>query len=661
MISGLAAVALQTWLHRRGWPNLEVPVSACLVAGVVLGARAPRVAIAAVLGLACLAAGLTDVLAQYRSTGANLFWQALIAGILVAHPAGTWALPRSWMVPLRFWALAIALSWPIVALRESNFDLAVLGDYRAIVTSIGIPPAVHVAWIASVAAVALLGILWCDLLFRVARDQPAAASAFRTCAVAPFVAGASIASAVGVYQSAIDIEFLNRTFFGALGRASGTMLDGNAFGAASALAAAAAFALAAGGGARAQRISSAAAGILCCAGAWASASRTALLIVVAAGTGVAVAGCVSRSVRTRRLTLWSAGALVVAASVTLTAIPVERLGGPLARLSSSLGTQAWSRTATSIARDLVERDGYGTIGHGLIREFPVSGVGVGSYHALAIDYSRRYGVDEVRPDNAQNWFRHQLAELGVIGSLGWILWIWPLAKSMKTAIAGEASRPVALILGGGFAGLVLASLFGMPTQNAAVFFAFWMIAAWLGLLAEQNRQEADAPRAARFERLRSAILAGLLLLFIGSTAWTARTTLRVPARAAQTKWSYEHGVQRPSEVSAAGRWTSRRAVITFEPRGRYLALRFEVRHPDASARPVEVTVKMSGKVLLHTRVRTPGVFEGRLEMPDDAEYPVLELTVDRAFIDPLTGVERGLLLHPFEFVDESSGEMWRFR
>lgn len=661
LISAVGAVALQTWLHRRGWPNLERPVAVCLIIGVLLGARWPRIAIAAVMVLACLAAGLTDVLAQYRSTGADLFWQALVAGVLIGNPLRGWSLPSSWLVPIRYWAAAIACSWPVVALRETGFDPAMLGDYRAVVTSIGIPPAVQVAWIASVGAIALMGILWCDLLFRVSRDRTPDVRDFATFAIVPFVAGASIASAVGVYQSAVDIEFLNLTFFGALGRASGTMLDGNAFGAAAALAAAGAFAVAAFSRSWSWKLATIAAGALCCAGAWSSASRTALLIVVTAGVGVVMAGCLSSSARTRRLTFWSGGALALVIGVALLAIPLDRWGGPMARLSDSLGTRAWSRSASTIARDLVERDGYGTIGHGLIRDFPVSGVGIGSYHALAIDYSRYYGVDRVRPDNAQNWFRHQLAELGILGSLGWVLWIGPFAMSAKTAITNGRARSTALIVSGGLGGLAMASMLGVPAQNAVVHFAFWTMAAWLGLLAAvSDAPPVSAARARGLEKVWRGALTVLLVVFFAFTVWTALTTLRVSARAAQTRWPYEHGIQgRADDLTA--RWTADRAVIVFEPHGKFLALRFEVRHPDVAVRPVEVTVRMAGDVVLRTRVKASGIFEGHLAIPDPEEFPVLELSVDRTFTDPETGAQRGLLLHPFTFVDEAPGETWRFR
>ena len=60
----------------------------------------------------------------------------------------------------------------------------------------------------------------------------------------------------------------------------------------------------------------------------------------------------------------------------------------------------------------------------IVREVSFTGVGVGSFHTLATDYARKYGVGNRLPfDNALNWYLHQFAELGLFGSVGWIAWI----------------------------------------------------------------------------------------------------------------------------------------------------------------------------------------------------------------------------------------------
>ena len=64
---------------------------------------------------------------------------------------------------------------------------------------------------------------------------------------------------------------------------------------------------------------------------------------------------------------------------------------------------------------LWNRGGYGPIALRMTREFPLTGVGAGSYRILAPDYWRAMANDALPLDNAQNWWRHQIAELGVFG------------------------------------------------------------------------------------------------------------------------------------------------------------------------------------------------------------------------------------------------------
>jgi hypothetical protein len=51
----------------------------------------------------------------------------------------------------------------------------------------------------------------------------------------------------------------------------------------------------------------------------------------------------------------------------------------------------------------------------MTREHPLTGIGAGSYRIIAPDYGRALLNDALPPDNAQNWWRHQIAELGVFG------------------------------------------------------------------------------------------------------------------------------------------------------------------------------------------------------------------------------------------------------
>ena len=76
--------------------------------------------------------------------------------------------------------------------------------------------------------------------------------------------------------------------------------------------------------------------------------------------------------------------------------------------------------AASANELLWERFGYGPAAIEMVMEHPIDGVGIGVFHTVVHDFAtlRGYtGEDAIPTDNAQNWFRHNIAELGIIGSI----------------------------------------------------------------------------------------------------------------------------------------------------------------------------------------------------------------------------------------------------
>src|SRR5258705_6685323 len=225
--------------------------------------------------------------------------------------------------------------------------------------------------------------------------------------------GASIASLVALYQGTVNMAFLSGGIWPGLRRAAGTLLDANAYGSVAALAGPIAFVSIPYLRVRHTRVAQAAALALNWAGAWMSGSRTAV-VCGAFGTLLLVyellrAGRRDDSARETPSLL--AGIAVV---VLLLAIGAGAVG-PLKRIAEGAGSSA-------SLRDLWTRGGYGSVATPMIRDYPLTGVGAGSFNWMAPDYWRMMAHDKLLFDNAQNWWRHQLAELGLVASLPILIW-----------------------------------------------------------------------------------------------------------------------------------------------------------------------------------------------------------------------------------------------
>ena len=156
--------------------------------------------------------------------------------------------------------------------------------------------------------------------------------------------------------------------------------------------------------------------------------------------------------------------------------------------------------------------------------------------------------------------------------------------------------------------------------------------------------------------------AAILISFVAITTVSAITSLRVPARAAASQWVYEQGFYREERAGArVFRWTDRYAVSVFRPEGRYLRLRYRVRHPDVGDHPVDVRVKLSGRTVLRSRSREVETIERYIEMPPGPDFAMLEFLVDRTFV--ASGGQRplGVEVESWTFVDIPPDNVWIYR
>ena len=509
----------------------------------------------------------------------DMVWMAGLAGSLLRTMQWSrWTLPFPWNVLIGGWTLALSLSWPVLVAREIGFRLSGFHDAGAI-NSWSLMPAPQAAvWILYVVLAQLIGALW----FERAREKTVEVRS--PIMLNGLWAGATVASVVAIVQGTIDISLLSTEFWASLRRATGTMLDANSYGVCAALAAPIGFL-----GVRALAPHAPAAAVtvfaINLAGMWLSGSRTALLCG-AIGTAALVFGLwrerrVSSSPMTR-VAMWiPAGLLAVLAIVMLTpaASPIERaLDIPLGRAG---------------LKELWIRGGYGPIALQMTREHPLAGVGTGSYRIIAPDYARALLNDALPPDNAQNWWRHQIAELGVFG--GALILAFSVLVAWRV-IAGRERDPdvaSASTVRGVLIGLGVTSFFGMPTQNPLVLYWFLALVAWLLWLVPDPalQREPDA----RVSRVAWVVAAVLAIAYAAGHLVLAAGPLHPAQRAQRASRDYVVGAYPPEPLPEGNefRWTGRETRFIWAAKSRYMAIRLWAHHPDIASRPVHVTVTSS--------------------------------------------------------------------
>ena len=638
--TGLAMVGEVTiavrYLPSMGWIVPAVAIGILVVARIRLDAAAWPV-----LGLTFVAPALILVGASGFPAFYVLWYGALLGLIAADREVLRWHVPPSWRPPIACWALVIAFSWPVIVGRELEWDLAHLYRHAIVVTSTGGIARNEVDWIFGVAATYGLGLLWLDWLFSVYTSE----AEFRRTILVPVIVSWTIAMLVGVYQLTIDPTLFALGFWVALRRIVGPLLDANGFGMVAALWGAPFAALVLSRPTAIRFVAALLALALSFAGVWGSGSRNAFAVAFCGAVALVVILFRDREfarIRARMAAGFGVVAALLIAAVVLGRIPAI---GPLHRIWEFFP----GRTPGQFLYQFWDRAQYGSAGIEAIRRWPLAGTGLGTFHTLVADIWFSAGQVRLPPDNAQSWYRHQLAELGTLGSIGWIVWLLLVCAAILTpirqhtgSVVVRATRVMLILLG-------LVELVGIPTQVFAVALSFLTILAWH--VNSRRNVSGPLPRF-RWPRYIWLVVWGIALLHAGLTVAHARGDLRVPSRAVWGKFEYKDGFYPeppPGTQAGQAKFTERHAVAVLQATGLFLRLSVWLPYPDADTQPVHVDVWVDGQHSINVRLRDKGRVVRYVPVQQGERF-VLESKVSRTFHPPGDSREYGLAMQ-WEFVD----------
>ena len=620
-------MVLFLWLH----PDQTWQLRLAGMGAFVLGWFASRSGGGVAVQTACLLAAPLAPAVLRGLTGRegpvlDLVWMSALTASLVRGTAWTaWSMPAAWRVPAGAWVFALTLAWPVIALREVQFAPLGLWELGRVSGEAGLTAVHAVMWTCFVVWTSLTGLLWLDTT----SDRLADTSDGIPGAAHGLWIGGTVASVVALYQGLFDMGAANTAFWADQGRATGTMLDANAYGVVAALSGPLAFrALAASG--RPESLAIAVAVLLVnVGGVWLSGSRTAALCVVVGLVGL-IGSVSTGTAAVRRLV---PAALVGMVLMMLVVVVGGKATGPVRRL---LELPDSPRAALSA---IVNRGPYGTIAALMVLEYPAAGVGPGGYNVIAPDYYRRLWGSGLPFDNAQNWWRQMIAEGGVLGGLAPIVLSALVAWSVLRVPSAPGRRRHATIVRGLLIALGLASGIQAPTQAPLVMLWFATLAGWLPSLLSGSPSRAWSqpwPRA--------AWVAGLTLA-VGFTA--VQTSLAFgpldpAARARRTGREYVAGAYQaealPGSETGHFNWTTGSARFEWPARSPWMMLRFWTPHPDIATNPVRVTITSACGPIVDEMVDSAEERAIGLRLPRDLASLRAEVHVSRTWQPSSDGV-----------------------
>jgi hypothetical protein len=625
----LIALALAIPLHlfvdpAAGW-RVGILTIVLFGGALIASRRWPSIAPAVLMVLVPLAPALLTWLLGVAAL--NVFYTGLLAGLFGALlpriPRDRWALPPWWALLLGTWALTVAIGWPVMIVREAGLRLGTLRDIGALDTWAMLSTPQVESWILYVAITQLVGVLWLDWLFANETQNPTDRGSRIPDPVLGLLTGATIASLVAIYQGTVNIGFLSGGVWPDLRRAAGTLLDANAYGAIAALAGPLAFVAIPALRPRHVRIWQSAALAINWAGAWMSGSRTAF-VCGALGTVLLVYELLRVGRRTGEERANMSSLLAGAAALVLVVIALAGAIGPVRRMAAGVDVPF---------ADLWSRGGYGTVATRMLRDYPWTGVGIGSFNWMASDYWRILAHDRLPFDNAQNWWRHQLVELGIVGGLSVIAWSLLIAWIVLTRRTPAEHRVEVATLRGLLIGVGIASLLGVPTQNPIVLLLFFYLVARFANLTNPRPSNPRIPDP-RSRIPASAWIAGatIAVLYASGQLVLARGPLKPVTRAEVTNHDYITGTY-PGERLPHGsfRWTRKRAAFAVNAPTQHLVLRFHVEHPDIATHPVKVRITTACQTLVDEFLTDTDVNGRAYELPAGQSRIAFDTEVSRTW------------------------------
>ena len=564
-------------------PEIRLTMLVAFVLVAVVSWWSTRAAAAVVLGTALIAPGLIKLGAGFYYGPEAFVWLAALAALVgVRSWRSPWAIPAPLRWPLITWSLTVAMTWPVVAFREANFSLPLMQADPRFAGAVWIAA----SWIATVALNHMLGILWFDWLCRECAEEPAS---FTSLVAVPLTVSWLVTIAFGIYQGMVDVAFASSGVHVMLGRATGALMDSSPFGTCTALWGPVVYLIC-------SRMRNAwgqplgiVALVLSWYGMWVSGSRGALGTAVFCLLTIAVAE-LGADARRRRRTAALLGAAVGGIAILVVLMPVSN--SPIHRWMPMF-TGITTTPLTTLLTERWDPYFYGRSAWRMLQDSPVFGIGLGSFHGFVEPYSVLLGHRLLDADNAQNWFRHQVTELGLFGSVGWAVWVlcaaWLIWSPARDRRSGRIAKGVVLAT-------AVVSLIGMPGQNVAFITVFWTCAF---VLTQEVTPTWPYPLLA-LDRWRAVPIVIALVCAIGVAVVGWRSFMPV-LRAARFHQYYAMGVDGTVDESGHGEFFmhGRRAMVVVQPTSRFLKV--SVEREGTGSNPV-VEIAADGRRILAGKV-----------------------------------------------------------
>lgn len=227
----------------------------------------------------------------------------------------------------------------------------------------------------------------------------------------------------------------------------------------------------------------------------------------------------------------------------------------------------------------------------MIRDYPLTGVGLGAFIVEAPNYFKVLGMVNEQADSALNYFFQVGSELGLVGLFAAAWLFFEVAKRARRAWKEiPETDSLSFVLIGASAGLISFFVnFFLHTYIGSyeIQYTIWLLVAVIFLLPRFKQEPEVQKKLDR--RFKTGALA-LALLFGAVQLWNSTHALSLPSRAEEFGLKQEFGFYQREKTDDGKefRWTKRAAGVTIKIENPTLEVPLLASHPDIQKKPVTV-------------------------------------------------------------------------
>lgn len=353
--------------------------------------------------------------------------------------------------------------------------------------------------------------------------------------------------------------------------------------------------------------------------------------------------------RARRWLAWAALGAILGAAMLL---GINRQGGLWKSLenTASLGRLLIHARNFSWQSLLINRgDILWPVAIAMIRDYPLTGVGVGGYIIEMSNYAADRGLKYGTPESAENLPLQIGSELGLAGLLvaAWILWEIGRRIAGQWKAPGSEPRDRFLLIGltGGLFAFALNGLVHTFIWSYEIHYTFWLLAALVFALRDDRRAAAGQAEPARAVRKSPAVrilFPAAILLFSAVHLWNSTHSLSLESRAEKYGFKQDFGFYRQEKAPDGRdfRWAGKRAGTELLVEKARFEVPLMASHPDLAKRPVKVEVFLVRRFFKEKRLLREltiaasdwRTYEFTLSPADVGRSAVILFKVDRTWV-----------------------------